>query len=208
VAVGGQVLALQGLAAAYGEVFLPLHGAHQAQNAAVALAAAELLLGADARPLDPDLVRQGFAGVTAPGRLERVRTAPTILLDAAHNPHGMAATVAALVDEFEFRKLVAVVAVVRDKDAAGMLELLEPVCAAVVATQNSSTRALPAARLGAVAAEIFGAERVRVVASIPDAVEAAVALAEEDLDPGLGGVGVVVTGSVFTVADARRLLVR
>jgi dihydrofolate synthase/folylpolyglutamate synthase len=208
VAVGGQVLALQGLAAAYGEVFLPLHGAHQAQNAAVALAAAELLLGADARPLDLDLVRQGFAGVTAPGRLERVRTAPTILLDAAHNPHGMAATVAALVDEFEFRKLVAVVAVVRDKDAAGMLELLEPVCAAVVATQNSSTRALPAARLGAVAAEIFGAERVRVVASIPDAVEAGVALAEEDMDPGLGGVGVVVTGSVFTVADARRLLVR
>jgi dihydrofolate synthase / folylpolyglutamate synthase len=208
VAVGGQVLTLQGLNEVYDEVFVPLHGAHQAQNAAVALAATEVLLGADDRSLNPDLVRQGFADLTVPGRLERVRTAPTILLDAAHNPHGMAATVTALGEEFDFRRLIAVVAVLADKDVSGLLELLEPVCDAVVATRNSSTRAMPAEQLGAAAVEIFGEERVRVAGSLPDAVEVAVALAEEDMDAGLGGVGVVITGSVFTVADARRLLVR
>jgi dihydrofolate synthase / folylpolyglutamate synthase len=208
VAVGGQILTLQGLAEAYDEVFLPMHGAHQAQNAAVALAAAEVLLGADDRQLNPDLVREGFAGVRVPGRLERVRSAPTILLDAAHNPHGMAATVAALGEEFDFRRLVAVVAVLGDKDVSGLLELLEPVCDAVVATRNSSARAMPAARLGAAAAEVFGEDRVRVADTLADAVEVAVALAEEDIDTGLGGVGVVITGSVFTVADARRLLSR
>jgi dihydrofolate synthase/folylpolyglutamate synthase len=207
IAVGGQVLAMQGLGATYEGVFLPLHGAHQAQNAAVALAATEVMLGA-ARQLQPDLVREGFAGVRAPGRLERVRTAPTVLLDAAHNPHGMAATVTALEEEFRFRRLVAVVAVLRDKDAAGLLALLEPVCDAVVATRNSSDRAMPAARLGELAREIFGADRVRVAPRLPDAVEIAVALAEEDVDTGLGGLGVLITGSVFTVADARRLLLR
>lgn len=206
VAIGGQMLTLQGLEGIYEEVFLPLHGAHQAQNAAVALAAAEVLLGADERALNPELVREGFAGVRAPGRLERVRSAPTILLDAAHNPHGMAATVAALAEEFDFRRLVVVLAVLDDKDVDGLLELLEPVCDAVVATRNSSTRAMAPAQLAARAAEFFGAERVQVAADLPDAVEAAVALAEGDLDPGVGGTGVLVTGSVFTVADARHLL--
>lgn len=224
VAVGGQLLALQGLGATYEEVFLPVHGAHQAQNAAVALAATEAFLGAGTghqgaredwlgpatsdKVLDPELVREGFAGATIPGRLERVRTAPTILLDTAHNPHGMAATVAALEEEFSFRRLVAVVALFADKDAAGVLELLEPVADAVVVTRNSGSRAMPPARLGAVAAEVFGAERVTVSPELPDAIEAAVALAEADLDRGPGGVGILVTGSVVTVADARRLLRR
>jgi dihydrofolate synthase/folylpolyglutamate synthase len=207
-AVGGQVLALQGLADRYEDVFLPLHGAHQAQNASVALAAAEAFLGADAHRLAPELVREGFAGVVVPGRLERVRGAPAVLLDAAHNPHGMAATVAALADEFDFRRLVVVLAVLRDKDVTGMLELLEPVADGVVATRNSSTRAMPAQRLGEVAAELFGQDRVRVRPALPDAIETAVELAEADLDAGLGGAGVLITGSVITVADARRLLVR
>jgi dihydrofolate synthase / folylpolyglutamate synthase len=208
-AVGGQVLALQGLGGGYDELYLPLHGAHQAQNAAVALAAVEAFLGAGkARQLDVETVRAGFADVTSPGRLERVRTAPTILLDAAHNPHGMAATVAALAEEFGFRRLVAVVAVLADKDAAGMLELLEPVVDAVVVSRNSSTRTLPAEKLGALAVDIFGEERVRVEPELPDAIAAAVALAESDVDGELGGVGVVITGSVMTVADARKLLKR
>lgn len=209
VAVGGQVLTLQGLGTEYEEVFLPLHGAHQAQNAAVALAAAEAFLGAGTeRALDADLVRAGFAGSSAPGRLERVRTAPTILLDAAHNPHGMAATATALTEEFSFRRLVAVVAMFEDKDVAGVLDLLEPVVDAVVATTNSGSRAMPATRLGGIAREIFGPERVSVVDRLPDAIEAAVGLAEEDVDAGLSGVGVLITGSVITVADARRLLRR
>ena len=107
VAVGGQVLTLQGLGGVYDEVFLPLHGAHQAQNAAVALAAVEAFLGAGAkRQLDIEAVREGFASTSSPGRLERVRNAPTMLLDGAHNPHGMAATVTALQEEFAFSKLV------------------------------------------------------------------------------------------------------
>ncbi|MDM4720332.1 folylpolyglutamate synthase/dihydrofolate synthase family protein [Micromonospora sp. WMMA1363] len=209
VAVGGQVLSLQGLGGVYDEVFVPLHGAHQAQNAAVALAAVEAFLGAGARrQLDVETVREGFAVISSPGRLERVRTAPTILLDGAHNPQGMAATVTALQEEFAFSKLVAVLGVLADKDAASLLELLEPVVDQVVVTRNSSPRAMPAQDLAALAAEVFGPDRVEVAAGIPDAIETAVALAEEDVPGELAGVGVLITGSVVTVADARRLLKR
>jgi len=207
VAVGGQLLDLQGLGGTYEEVFLPAHGPHQAQNAALALAAVEALLGAgDRRQLDPELVRQGFAGLRVPGRLERVRSAPTVLLDAAHNPHGMAATAAALESDFAFRRLVAVVSIPADKDAAGMLELLEPVVAAVVVTRNTSPRAMPTDRLAGLATAVFGEDRVRVAEELPDAIELAVTLAEEDLAGPPSGVGVLVTGSVVTVSDARRLL--
>jgi dihydrofolate synthase/folylpolyglutamate synthase len=210
-AVGGQVLTIQGLGGVYDQVLVPLHGAYQAQNAAVALAAVEAFLGAgNARQLDVETVRAGFAEVTSPGRLERVRSAPTILLDAAHNPHGMAATVAALEDEFAFRRLVAVLAVLVDKDATSMLELLEPIVDAVVVTRNSSTRTMPPERLAALAVEVFGADRVSVEPELPDAIAAAVALAESDVDGGLDytGAGVLVTGSVMTVADARKLFRR
>jgi dihydrofolate synthase/folylpolyglutamate synthase len=206
-AVGGQVLTLQGLSGGYHEVYLPLHGAHQAQNAAIALAAVEAFLGAGVeKALNPETVRAGFAAATSPGRLERVRSAPTILLDAAHNPHGMAATVAALEEEFAFRRLIAVVSILLDKDAHAILELLEPVVDAIVVTRNTSTRSMPVAELAVVATEIFGEERVRVEPALPDAIEAAVTLAESDLDGEPSGVGVLITGSVFTVADARRLL--
>jgi dihydrofolate synthase/folylpolyglutamate synthase len=206
-AVGGQVLTLQGLGGIYEDIFLPLHGAHQAQNAAVALAAAEAFLGAGRdRALDPETVRAGFAGASSPGRLERVRIAPTILLDAAHNPHGMAATVAALQEEFDFRRLVAVVAMLGDKDVPGTLELLEPVVDAVVVSRSSSPRAMPPVQLAEIAMEIFGEDRVTVEPELPDAIAAAVALAEADIDAGISGVGVLITGSVVTVADARKLL--
>ncbi|MFG2050917.1 bifunctional folylpolyglutamate synthase/dihydrofolate synthase [Micromonospora sp. NPDC048935] len=209
VAVGGQVLRLQGLGGVYDDVFIPLHGAHQAQNAAVALAAVEAFLGAGARrQLDIEAVREGFASASSPGRLERVRNAPTVLLDGAHNPHGMKATVTALQEEFAFSKLVAVIGVLADKDAEGLLELLEPVVDQVVVTRNSSPRAMPTEELAALAAEIFGEERVESAEEMPDAIELAVALAEEDVPGELSGVGVLVTGSVVTVADARRLLKR
>lgn len=209
VAVGGQMLTLQGLGGRYDDVFLPLHGAHQAQNAALALAAVEAFLGAGpGRMLDAEPVRQGFAGVSSPGRLERVRSAPTILLDGAHNPHGMAATVTALQEEFAFRRLVVVLAVLSDKDAESLLDLLEPAADAVVVTVNTSPRAMPIGQLAAAALEAFGEDRVRVAQSMPDAIEAAVALAEADVDGELSGVGVLITGSVVTVADARRLLSR
>jgi dihydrofolate synthase/folylpolyglutamate synthase len=209
-AVGGQVLTLQGLGGLYDDIFLPLHGLHQAQNAAVALAAVEAFLGAGSttRQLDPEIVREGFAQVTSPGRLERVRVSPTILLDAAHNSHGMAATVAALQEEFAFSRLIAVVAVLIDKDVEAILELLEPIVDAVVVTRNTSPRAMRIDDLADLAVEVFGEARVRLERDMPDAIEAAVTLVETDLEGELAAVGILITGSVVTVADARRLLVR
>lgn len=207
VAVGGQMLTLQGLGGVYDEIFIPLHGAYQAQNAAVALAAVEAFLGAGAdRRLDIDAVREGFAQATAPARLERVRTSPTVLVDASHNPAGMAATVEALGEAFSFSRLVAVVAVLADKDARGILELLEPVVDAVVVTQNSSPRALPADDLAALAVDVFGTDRVEVSPRLDDAIESAVTIAEEEGAELISAVGILVTGSVVTAADARRLL--
>jgi dihydrofolate synthase/folylpolyglutamate synthase len=207
IAVGGQVLTLQGLAGTYDELFLPLHGAHQAQNAVVALAAVEAFIGvgADTGIMNIDVVREAMLGVTSPGRLEVVRGAPTVIVDAAHNPHGMTATVAALEESFSFRRLVGVVAVLADKDATGMLSLLEPVLDEIVVTENSSPRGLPADDLAALAVQVFGPDRVVVEPRLDDAIEAAVQLAEEGEEQ-IGGSGVLVTGSVVTAGEARTLL--
>ena len=158
-AVGGQVLSLQGLRARYDDVFLPLYGAHQAQNAAVALAAVEAF-GRRRRRWTRTLVRAAFAEVTSPGRLEIVRRSPTIVLDAAHNPAGAEATAAALDDSFTFSPLIGVVGVMGDKDHEGLLAAFEPHLAHLVCTQNSTDRALPAERLAETAREIFGEDRV------------------------------------------------
>ena len=143
VAIGGQVLRLQGLGGVYSDLFLPLHGEHQAHNAAVALAAVEAFFGAGAqRQLDIDAVRAGFAAVTSPGRLERMRSAPTVFIDAAHNPAGAAALAQTLAGEFDFRSLVGVLSVLADKDVDGILAALEPVFDPIVVTHNGSPRAL------------------------------------------------------------------
>jgi dihydrofolate synthase/folylpolyglutamate synthase len=207
--IGGQLLTLRGLQAEYDDIVLPLHGAHQASNAAVALVAVEAFLGAD-RPLDPDIVRAAFAAVTSPGRLETVRTSPTVLLDAAHNPAGAAALVTALGESFAFSRLVGVVAVLSDKDALGLLDALEPALDAVVVTTNSSPRALPVDELTELAVDVFGEDRVESVARLDEALDAAIRLAEADqtLIGAPGGIGMLVTGSVVTVGEARRLLRR
>jgi dihydrofolate synthase/folylpolyglutamate synthase len=206
VAVGGQLLKLQGLGGAYEEIFLPLHGPHQAANAALALAAVEAFFGAGAqRMLDPEAIREGFASVVVPGRLERVRSSPSVFVDAAHNPHGPQALADALDADFGFRKLVGVVSVMQDKDVRGILSALEPVLQEVVLTTNSSERAMPAEELGDIATEIFGPDRVDVRPRLDDAVDTALALAEEDAGEQLSGVGVIVTGSVVTAGEARAL---
>ncbi|MDQ6715861.1 MAG: bifunctional folylpolyglutamate synthase/dihydrofolate synthase, partial [Actinomycetota bacterium] len=143
VAVGGQLLSFRGLAGEYRDIFLPLHGEHQASNAATALVAVEAFLGGGEQRLDPDVVREGFAKVTSPGRLEIVRRSPTVLVDAAHNPAGMTALVAALDDSFAFARLVAVVGIFADKDPVTMLEILEPAVEHLVVTRNSSPRSMP-----------------------------------------------------------------
>jgi dihydrofolate synthase/folylpolyglutamate synthase len=208
VAVGGQQVRLQGLGGEYDEVFLPLFGAHQAQNAAVALAAVEAFLGAGAAtgPVAQDVVREAFAAVRSPGRLERVRSSPAVLIDAAHNPAGMEATVEAVRESFDFTRLVGVVGSVQGKDVTGMLAVLEGLVAELVVTQNSSPRAIPADALGALAVDVFGADRVSVHPRLTDALEAAMELAEAGPDDALGGSGVLVTGSVITAGEARSLL--
>jgi dihydrofolate synthase / folylpolyglutamate synthase len=203
-AVGGQLLTLQGLAGRYEDVFLPLHGAHQAANAAAALAAAEAFLSGGQSALDGDLVREGFAGTESPGRLEVARTSPAVLLDAAHNPEGMAATVAAVGDAFSFTRLIAVVACLDDKDVEGMLEVLEPAVSAIVVTETASPRRMPVDDLRALADEVFGEDRVHVEDRLDDALDTGIALAEAD--GAYGGGGVLVTGSVVTVGEARGLL--
>lgn len=206
-AVGGQMLSLQGLRGAYDEVFLALYGAHQAQNAALALAAVEAFVGGD-EPLSDEVVKDAFAEVTSPGRLEVVRRSPTIVLDAAHNPHGAAALVDALEDSFVFSPLVGVVGVMADKDYEGMLATLEPALAHIVCTQNSTDRAMPAAALAEVARGIFGQDRVSEARSLVDAIDQASALAEAGgvFGEGLGSGGVLVTGSVITAGEARALI--
>jgi dihydrofolate synthase/folylpolyglutamate synthase len=206
-AVGGQVIGLQGLRGTYDEVFLPLYGAHQAQNAALALAAVEAFVGGD-DPLDPEVVAQAFGEVTSPGRLEIIRRSPTILLDAAHNPHGAAALGAALEDSFTFSTLVGVVAVMADKDVEGLLAELEPELAHVVCTQNATDRSMPASELAEVARGIFGTDRVSETPSLADAIDQAAALAEagEAVGQAMGSGGVLVTGSVVTVGEARTML--
>jgi dihydrofolate synthase / folylpolyglutamate synthase len=207
-AVGGQMLRLQGLRAEYDEVFLPLFGAHQGQNAAVALAAVEAFVGED--PLDAGLVRAAFEEVTSPGRLEIIRRSPAIVLDAAHNPHGAAAVVHALDDSFTFDPLIGVVAVMADKDYEGLLAAFEPAMAAIVCTQNGTPRALPADRLADVARGIFGIDRVYVAPRLDDAIEQAATLVEEGgvFGEAIGSGGVLITGSVVTVGEARTMLKR
>ena len=215
VAIGGQVLQLQGLGGVYSDVFLPLHGEHQAHNAVVALAAVEAFFGAGAqRQLDVDAVRAGFAAVTSPGRLERMRSAPTVFIDAAHNPAGAAALAQTLADEFDFRFLVGVLSVLADKDVDGILAALEPVFDSVVITHNGSPRAMDVESLALAARERFGPDRVTTAENLRDAIDVATTLVDEAATPGeaqgesFSGTGIVITGSVVTAGAARTLFGR
>ena len=203
VAVGGQVITLKGLRSEYEDIFLPLFGEHQADNAAVALAAVEAFIGGGNEELDVEIVREGFALVTSPGRLEIIRRNPTVILDAAHNPHGARALANAIADSFDFAQLFAVVGVMIDKDAVGFLAALEPVVDRVIVTESTSGRAMPAGALTEIAISIFGADRVWTEPALLAAVDRAFALAEESGE--FGGVGVLITGSVALVGDAKRM---
>ncbi|MFI5804576.1 bifunctional folylpolyglutamate synthase/dihydrofolate synthase [Streptomyces sp. NPDC051561] len=209
VAVGGQLVTLRGLGGEYEEIFLPLHGAHQAHNAAVALAAVEAFfgIGADhARTLDITTIRKAFASVTSPGRMEVVRRSPTVVLDAAHNPAGARAAAEAVGEAFSFSRLIGVVGASADKDVRGLLEVFEPIFAEIVVTKNSTPRSMDVDELAALAVEVFGEDRVQVEPRLDDAIEEAITLAEEEGE--FSGGGVLVTGSVITVGEARLLLGR
>lgn len=206
-AVGGQVISIQGLSGSYDDIFLPLYGEHQAENAAVALAAVEAFYGASYdKPLYDQAVHNGFQAVQSPGRLERVRTAPTVLLDACHNPHGAKALARALDKYFEFNRLVGVLAILGDKDARGILEALEPVVDKVILTTNSSPRALPVEDLAELARQVFDVEKIDTAPTLTDAIALATVEAENIDENGvMSGAGVIVTGSVVTAGEARSL---
>ncbi len=207
VAVGGQVVTIQGIAGRYPELLVPLHGEHQAQNAAVAVAALEAFFGGE-KELDFEVLQEGFAAVTSPGRLEVVRTAPTIIVDAAHNPDGIKASAAALQEAFTFTRLVPVVGVLKEKDAEEILRQLKESLGGMAEeycfTQSNSPRAVPAAELAELAVDLgFGEDNVHIAEKLDDALEWAVERAEANDD--LSG-GVLVTGSITLVAEARILL--
>ena len=210
-AVGGQVLDLRTPGGVVRDLLVPLHGRHQADNAAVALVAVEAFLGADEgawgpgtdapaagrRELDPGTVRAGFAAVTSPGRLEVVSRQPLVLLDGAHNPAGARALAAALLEEFVVDRRTVVVACLADKDIRGILKGLAPATGRLVVTTNRSPRAAPAERLRK------EAEALGLHAEVAPDVAAAVRLA---VDGATESEAVVVTGSLHTVGEARDLL--
>lgn len=199
IAVGGQLISVTGLRGHYDEIFLPLHGKHQASNAAAALIAVEAFFGE--QDLDIDAVRAGFANVTSPGRCEIIHRDPTIILDAAHNPHGAKAIAETIQSEFTFDEVTGIVALMADKDARGILQALEPVMNQVIVTTNSAARSMLVSDLEKLANEVFGADRVFAQPTLAEAIEKAIKdsvrpLSEESL-------AILITGSVVTVGEAR-----
>lgn len=147
VAVGGQLITVRGLAGTYREVFLPLYGDHQGHNAAVAIAAVESFLGGGSQELVGDVLAEGLGAVTSPGRLQLVGIEPTVLVDAAHNPHGATALARALRSYFDFAEVALVLGVLSDKDAEGIVRALAPLADRIYVTQSSSDRAISAEEL-------------------------------------------------------------
>lgn len=199
IAVGGQLISITGLRGHYDEIFLPLHGKHQASNAAAALIAVEAFFGE--QDLDIDAVRAGFANVTSPGRCEVIHRDPTIILDAAHNPHGAKAIAETMQSEFTFDDVTGIVALMADKDALGILQALEPIMNQIIVTTNSSERSMSVADLTKLANQVFGADRVFAEETLPAAIDRAVRdsvrpLSDESL-------AILITGSVVTVGEAR-----
>ena len=199
IAVGGQLISITGLRGHYDDIFLPLHGKHQASNAAAALIAVEAFFGE--QDLDIDAVRAGFANVTSPGRCEVIHRDPTIILDAAHNPHGAKAIAETMQTEFTFDDVTGIVALMADKDALGILQALEPIMNQIIVTTNSSERSMSVAELTKLANQVFGADRVFAEETLPAAIDRAVRdsvrpLSDESL-------AILITGSVVTVGEAR-----
>ena len=202
-AVGGQVIRVETAQGPLGDIVLPLFGAHMARNAALAVAAVEAFLGG--KPMSAEVITDGLEEVKVPARLEVVRRSPTVVLDTCHNPHGARATIDGLTEAFDFNPLIGVVAMMADKDVARVMGIFAEAMTTVVCTTIASTsRALPAAALAELAADVFGAERVRTADSMAAAIDEAVRLADE-AGP---GAGVLIAGSVYAAGEARAMLVR
>jgi len=203
-AVGGQLLTIQGIGGTYEDIFLPLHGRHQGSNAAVALITLEAFLGGGSNALDGDVIREGFANTSSPYRHEVMRRNPKVMIDAAHNAHVAIALSQALAEEFTFDRVIAVVAILGDKDVVKFLDELSKVADEIIVTRNSSPRAMPIEDLKRIAVDIFEEGAVSAAPSIAAAIQEAV---EKASQPNVS-IGVLVTGSVVTAGAARALLKR
>lgn len=202
-AVAGQVVSIQTPAALYNDIFIPLFGKHQGENAVLALAAFEAFNGG--REVEPGIVEEGFRMATSPGRLEVVRTSPSIVVDAAHNPHGARALAQALNESFDYTNIAAVYSAMADKNVEATLAELEPVVGDIVITSMDTPRAMDTEEIAQIARDVFGEDRVFVEPSLLDAVDLAVERAELNPDPA-GSNGVVITGSVVLAGAARDLI--
>jgi len=203
VAVGGQLVDLRGRAGTYDGVYLPLYGDHQAQNAAVAVAAVESFLGDGARVLDQDVVVEGLGSVTSPGRLQLIGIEPTILVDAAHNPHGASALRDALTEYFDFDEWTFVIGVLADKDAHGIVAELAPIAERFHVTRSTSDRAIGVDALAAIVLHESHEDATYQFDSLEEAMERAREWASEKPRR-----AVVVTGSITLVGDAIQLAER
>lgn len=170
-AVGGQLLTIKGIAGQYVEEYLPLYGAHQGHNAALAVAAVESLIGGGAQRIADDIITEGLQGATSPGRLQLLGIAPTVIVDAAHNPHGAAALAQSLDDSFDFDEWGLVLGILADKDAAGIIARLAPAAAHIFATAPESERANDADAIADLVED--AGYRATVHPSLADAADAA-----------------------------------
>jgi dihydrofolate synthase/folylpolyglutamate synthase len=197
VAVGGQVITVRGRAGRYEDVFLPLYGDYQGQNAAVAIAAVESFLGGGTRALAPDIVTDGLAQVTSPGRLQLIGIEPTVFVDAAHNPHGARALAGAFTEYFDFDEIAVVIAVLGDKDAHGIFEELASIATRFHVTRSQSDRATPVEQLADIARTVAPADAVLTFDDFESAVEAA-----REWAVATSGRAVLITGSITLVGEA------
>jgi dihydrofolate synthase/folylpolyglutamate synthase len=203
IAVGGQLISVRGVHSEYTDSYLPLHGAHQAANAAVAIATVEAFVGV---ALDEELVRTAFANISSPGRLEILHRDPTVIIDAAHNPHGAAALADTIRNEFDFESIFCVLGILGEKDVRGVLKALEPVVDRLIVTKSDSPRALPVAELFAEAVQVFGNDRVFKEDDLNSAITYAMEQATLINQVSDGVSAVLVTGSVVTAGAARVIL--
>ncbi|MBX3092736.1 MAG: bifunctional folylpolyglutamate synthase/dihydrofolate synthase [Cryobacterium sp.] len=199
-AVGGQVITVRGLAGRYPDLFLPLFGDHQAVNASVAIAAVESFLGNASQALDQDVLAEGLATATSPGRLQILGIEPTVLIDAAHNPHGAQALAAAIRTYFTFAELTVVLGVLEDKDARGIVDALAPLADRIHVTQSHSDRAIPVAALASIVLDATRGDRTYNFDSLDEAIARAREWADE-----APGRGVLVTGSITLIGEAIEL---
>jgi dihydrofolate synthase/folylpolyglutamate synthase len=205
-AVGGQLISIAGVYGEYNDLFLPLHGAHQAANAATAIASVEVFAGES--KLDEEVVREALINATSPGRCEIIMRNPTVIIDAAHNPHGAQSLKKTISEEFDFESIIGVVAPMGDKDVDGILEELESVIGRLIVSKNSSHRAAELSELKSIADGIFGNDRVTAIESLQEALVKAIEQAKLDNGVSDSNTAVLVAGSVVTAGEARGIIRR